>query len=115
MSGVVAKLSGECSASILEIAQALKNELKAEGILDSYQEINDVKIVTLVFERFYWRNGSYASLTIALREYNGHCEGELAASGGGEGIFNISWGANRNFGNEATRILMRYNLQVIEI
>lgn len=113
MSGIARKLSGECTINIQEMTEALKKELDAELILDSCKEINGVTISKLVFEKYYFRNNNYASLTIVISEFNGKLIAEIAATGGGEGLFNISWGANRDFGDQAANILMRYKLKDI--
>jgi hypothetical protein len=54
----------------------------------------DVTVATRVYEKYFMRTESYASLTVTVVS-----QGDLATimaigAGGGSGIFNISWGAN---------------------
>ncbi|MCI8609115.1 MAG: nicotinate (nicotinamide) nucleotide adenylyltransferase [Firmicutes bacterium] len=74
---------------------------KASG---GYKEVNsyvitegDVKVVTFVFETYYFRSGSYASLTVTLTHFQGVCTVAAIGSGGGEGLLNISWGAEGDY------------------
>ena len=72
-----------------------------------------VNVHVLTFEKFYFRNGSYASLTVVLTENNDEKTADIIGSGGGEGLFNISWGANSSFARDAENILRDYGLSII--
>lgn len=39
---------------------------------------------------------------------------DITGFGGGEGLFNLSWGANTHFAEEAVRILKRYGFSIEE-
>lgn len=114
MSGVYTKMRGRSVASILEIATHLKRALNtAELICDNHRKIDFVSVHILTFEKFYFRNGSYASLTVVLTENNDEKTADIIGSGGGEGLFNISWGANSSFARDAENILRDYGLSII--
>ena len=63
------------------------------------------EIRLLNFEKFYFRNGSYAGLTVMLTETEKSQNADIAGFGGGEGLLNISWGANFEFAERAAEIL----------
>lgn len=114
MSGVCTKMRGRSEASILEIATHLKRELyDAELICDSSHRIDFVNVHVLTFEKYYFRNGSYASLTVVLTENGDEKTADIIGSGGGEGLFNISWGANSSFAREAENVLNSYGLDIV--
>ena len=69
--------------------------------------MNEVKIILLTFEKYFWRNGSYAGLTILITESNMHQTADLVGFAGGEGVFNFSWGANKDFTNKCVEILKK--------
>ena len=111
MSSVNVKMYGHNATGIHEIVNVLKKEVKAELVSESWRKFNEVSVVLLSFEKYYFRNGSYASLTIMLTEKENMQTADIIGSGGGEGLFNISWGANSNFAEMATEILRRYNFR----
>lgn len=62
----------------------------------------DIYVVTAVFENYFMRTGSYASLSVTMIWMpgffsNGTAVVSAVGSGGGDGIFNISWGAEDDF------------------
>ena len=71
--------------------------MDAEVLCEHWREYDQVRACLLSFEKYYFRNGSYASLSMMFVEANGIQTVDCIGSGGGEGIFNLSWGANRNF------------------
>jgi len=60
----------------------------------------------LVYEKYYFRNSSRASLTVFINDYRGVTEVEVIPSGGSQGLFlNIDWGAGDSFAGAVHRIL----------
>lgn len=62
----------------------------------------DIYVVTAVFENYFMRTGSYASLSVTMIWMPGFFSKGTAVvsavgSGGGDGPFNISWGAEEDF------------------
>lgn len=114
MSGISIKMDGRSLASINEMANALKGGIKAELVCESSRRVDYVNIYILSFEKFFFRNGSYASLSVVLTENGDEKTADIIGSGGGEGIFNFSWGANREFAEDAERILQGYGLDTSE-
>ena len=108
MSSVNIKMQGNKSKEIKQLANILKSEINAELVCESRRSLDDVSVILLSFEKYYMRNGSYASLTVMLTESENEQTADIVGSGGGEGIFNISWGANSEFADMAQRVLYRY-------
>ena len=108
MSSVNIKMKRDKSKEIKQLAGILKGEINAELVCDSRRSLDDVSVILLSFEKYYMRNGGYASLTVMLVESEDAQTADIIGSGGGEGIFNISWGANSEFAEMAERVLYRY-------
>ncbi|MCI6927286.1 DUF6054 family protein [Butyricicoccus porcorum] len=108
MSSVSIRLRGSHAAGIEALANVLKEEINAELIAESWRSLHDVRVVLLSFERYFFRNGSYASLTVLLTESQDMQTADIVGSGGGEGLFNISWGANSDFAEMAAELLRKY-------
>lgn len=68
----------------------------------------------LFLKKFFFRNGSYASLTIVLTEFGDKQTAFLVGSGGGEGIFNFSWGANRDYVKSCEKALRECGFETIQ-
>lgn len=111
MAGVFTKMNGSGEQSIAAVAAALKNEINAELVAESRRAVGGANVVLLSFEKYYMRNSSYASLTVMLTECGSVKTADIIGSGGGGGIFNISWGANSEFADDAERILIRYGFR----
>ncbi|MGM9630535.1 DUF6054 family protein [Butyricicoccus sp.] len=109
MSSVSIRLHGNNATGIEALANALKKEIDAELIAESWRSLNGVRVVLLSFERYFFRNGSYASLTVLLTESEDMQTADIIGSGGGEGLFNISWGANSDFAEMAAELLRKYD------
>lgn len=111
MAGVFTKMSGNGAYSINIAASALIDEINAELVAESRRTVGKASVVLLSFEKYYMRNGNYASLTVMLTESDGQQTADIIGSGGGGGLFNISWGANSDFAEDAERILLRYGFR----
>lgn len=111
MSCEVIKMTGNHVTGIREMARILKEELQEELISESWRNLNGASAVLLSFERYFFRNGSYASLTVMLTETADVQTADIIGSGGGEGLFNISWGANSDFADMAADLLQAHGFQ----
>ncbi len=94
---------------------------KIVGSLLAESEAELVKIVpvgkdatVICLEKYYARNGSYASLTVILENVEGGNLATVIGYGGGEGIFNDSLGANSKFADKAAEILNSYGYELRE-
>jgi len=96
--------------NIEELADAVKKEFEydTELVYQTKKDFADGAAVLLSFEKYYLRNGSYASLALLLTQKGEIQTADIVASGGGEGILNLSWGANDSFAGKAVKILNKY-------
>lgn len=104
-------MEGSSGQPLDALAQALKAAVDGSLVAESRRELAGAVVWLLVFERYYFRVGSYASLTVLLTEAEGRQIAELIGSGGGNGLFNVTWGANTDFAALAAQVLAQYGLQ----
>lgn len=107
------------AGSVVETAEYIKKEMLERGSIslelkDEVRHIQDgVGIDLIVFERYYMRNGSYASLTVAITGDNEAVYVDGIGAGGGGGLFNISWGSETNFADQLAEILERRGFKAL--
>ncbi|MBN2299611.1 MAG: hypothetical protein JXC31_00320 [Acholeplasmataceae bacterium] len=115
MATITLKGAGQASS----IALLLENEISNSGIsinlLSKHaHKVGDELVYMLVFDKFYYRNGNRASLSILITEQDGMVTVDATGSGGGKGIFiNFSLGAETNFVNLIERVLIQKGFKVI--
>ena len=99
----MAKIQMQGTGSAFSIAEMLTNEilnngLSCELIEEFKQNINDVEVIVLVFEKYYWRSSNRASLTLTIIGNGEIVTVSAIGSGGGQGVFfKMSWGAEDDF------------------
>ena len=94
-----------------ELKEGIKSEFykmhfDAEIVGEVARELGETKTLVLLFERYYLRTESHASLMVLLSEFRGYQSADIIATGGKELLF--SFGAEENFakwGEEALRNL----------
>lgn len=111
MSNTIIKMKGYYDSGIRNLADILRREIGADLISESSQEFSDGAVILLCFEKYYFRTGSYASLTILLTERESQQTADIIGSGGGAGLFNFSYGSNSDFAGSAKKTLMNYGFQ----
>ena len=90
------------------VAQQLKQNLRRGELTgESRRNGSEGGAMMLNFEKYYFRNGSYAALSVMLTDLGVVQTADIVGSGGGEGIFNISLGANSEFAQDAAAILWK--------
>ena len=95
------QMIGRSPAGIKSLVSALKRDLDADLITESCRAFSGAYAVLLCFEKYYFRNNSYAGLTIMLTEEQENQTADIIGFGGGNGLFNFSLGANSNFADTA--------------
>lgn len=96
-----------CRTRLFDLPE-LQNRLcrmNAELVGEEYRQYEHTEVLVLVFEKFYMRNSGYGSLTVMLEDDGREQNACIISSGGGQGVFNISYGANRAFAEDAAAIL----------
>ena len=69
------------------------------------QQFSGETVLLLVYEKYYMRVGSFATLVVLLTQRGEALEAEIIASGGGRGIGNFSYGANERLAKECVEAL----------
>lgn len=108
MSYQTIRMSGCSSLSMDALVSSLKRELPGELVSETRKYFDDGEAALLILEKYFFRNGSYANLTVFLTERAGAWTADIVGSGGGEGIFNFSLGANADFARAAEKVLEGY-------
>jgi len=85
-----------------EICDAIGAELITKDVVDLGE---GKKSVLIAFEEYFFRNSQYASLNIMLTDDGYVQTAVVVGSGGGSGLTNISWGANKSFAKRGTNVL----------
>lgn len=91
------KMVREGYSDCVEISSLIKSKLNADLVYENWRCINEVRIIYLCFEKYYFRNNSYAGLSLLITESNLIQTVDVVGFGGGGGPFNLSWGANDDF------------------
>ena len=100
------------SKELSVLADELKEALVSELVCDE-RRLNDYMIM-LCFEEFYFRCSSYVGLSIVLTEDSDSQDVIIAGFGGGDGLLNISWGANKSFAKRAAKELKKSGFDEVE-
>lgn len=109
----VYKLGLEKSDSFAEIVSEFPKKIEATVIETVGYEVGSMQTVLYVFERFFIRTESMATLTVLFTNNGQQIIVDVIASGAGEGVLNISWGANRSFAKMAVDSLQNQGFQII--
>ncbi|MBR2811934.1 MAG: hypothetical protein IKD69_11185 [Solobacterium sp.] len=88
-----------------DIAANLKNGMNAEEVHRDITSYKEMRILHILFEKFYFRTSSYAALDILVTDDQIEQTACIIGFGGGQGLFNISYGANASFARDAESIL----------
>ena len=90
-----------------EIAVLLQSGIPNSGIsCELVSRVERSGVVLLIFEKYYFRNSSRASLTVLISGEDGRVTVDAVASGAGNGtLFNFDWGAAGNFEDAVRRTL----------
>lgn len=105
MAGATILMNADKQYSLQEIHEKIHYIKGAEQISKSVQTIHDVLVWTLAYEKYFFRAGGYATLTVTLTEYGQEQTACIVAAGGGAGIINHSFGANRGFAKDCVEVL----------
>lgn len=91
------------SASVQSCAETVEKYIVNSAISAELIDRHDISAcgfhaVTLVFEKYFMRNSSRASLTVTIDDFSGSTRVHAVGSGGGENtFFGFDWGASNNF------------------
>lgn len=113
MKSKIIRMGRAMQGNLTEVAATLRKEMlvNAELVAENSRAVGDGQTIMLNFEKYYLRNGSYATLAVLLTDFGGIQTADIVGSGGGNGIFNISWGANSEFADDAAGILRQMGFE----
>lgn len=114
MAGTKIRMKAQKQADFSQIHWKLHAIEGLELVAKSENTHNGVAFWLLVYEKYYFRTGSYASVTILLTEYGSEQFAEVISSGGGGGIVNHSYGANRKLAVSCIPVLESFGFTVVE-
>jgi hypothetical protein len=92
---------------VFELDQAIVNSAMSMKLVnESVYEAYPYKISMKVYDKYFMRNSSRASLSLTVIEDGRSTHVVAIGSGGGQGvIFNFSWGAENELVNDVQRLL----------
>lgn len=105
------KLIKEGVSDIQDLSNKVKSNINADLVYESWRYANDVKIIFMCFEKYYFRNNSAAGLSLLITESNLVQTIDVVGFGGGEGLFNLSWGANSDFLESVVGLLKEHGFR----
>ncbi|MDF1617688.1 DUF6054 family protein [Petrocella sp. FN5] len=90
----------------LEALEYLKRGMDEELV---YEKVHDVagnmRSIIVIYEKYFMRNSSRASLVVAINNFNKVTEIETISSGSSQGmIFNFDWGAGDEFAHSVKHL-----------
>lgn len=95
--------------SPLEIKEHIEKNLHEELVLyDGYDLENDKMILILVYNKYYMRTNSDIGLVIVCENTTGKTLIKITATGSGEGLFSLDWGAGGNFIKRVEDVISEY-------
>lgn len=106
---------GNCTFS--EAENFLTQEIPNCGITctlsdRTYHYFGDVKVSTLVFEKYFMRSSNYASLTLVISGRDGDLIVDAIGAGGRQGVLSLTtWGTEESFVAEAEKILRKHGFR----
>lgn len=109
----MAKYEVQIRGNFEEICKKINDEISLYGasmklIDNSYIELGETKISVTVYDKYYARNSSRASLTLTIAGYHENISISAIGAGGGNGIFfNYSWGAEDDLAIKVKDILRK--------
>lgn len=105
MAGTSIRMIGDGKCSLSDIHAKIHYIEGAEQVFHQELSFDSTDVWLLVYEKYYFRTNSYASLTILLTEQGTRQTAQIVATGGGSGMANNSLGANRQFARQCVQAL----------
>lgn len=101
-----------------QAAQLVRQQVEASGtsveLVGEYinRSPDGREVIMLVFEKYYMRNSSRASLSVVMESLNDQTWVGYLGSGGGQGaVFRFDWGTAEDFASVVTSALQPYVLR----
>lgn len=106
----MSKCSFRVSSDPISTFDMVKQGQNAELLEEDFKNLGDGKQMgILVFEKFFFRTNSRASLVVIIDNINGYTNVNAVGSGGGNGmIFKFDWGVADDFASSVQDLLRNY-------
>ena len=105
MAGTKIFMTAERTHTLFDIHAKIHYIEGAEQVFQQEMLFANTIIRLLVYEKYFFRVNSYASLTVLLTEQGEKQTVQIVSSGGGNTISNNSLGANQRFAKECVQAL----------
>ena len=116
MSSAIIKMKRGSETDLAEVSKSILDDFKgdvAELSMEQMSEVNGVKVLLLILERYYMRNGSMAVSTVQIIDSGEVQQATIIGTGGGEGLMKISLGANQDFARRVAKVLAKLGFEEI--
>lgn len=116
MSSAIIKMKRGSETDLAEVSKSILDDFKgdvAELSLEQMSEVNGVKVLLLILERYYMRNGSMTVSTVQIIDSGEVQQATIIGTGGGEGLMNISLRANQDFARRVAKVLAKLGFEEI--
>ena len=116
MSSAIIKMKRGSETDLAEVSKSILDDFKgdvAELSLEQMSEVNGVKVLLLILERYYMRNGSMAVSTVQIIDSGEVQQATIIGTGGGEGLMYIRLGANQDFARRVAKVLAKLGFEEI--
>jgi len=102
--------SFKVSKSPMAAFEHLKSNINYELVHEKIYHIDEnMSSIIVIYEKYFMRNSSRASLVVTINNFNGVTEIESISSGSSQGmIFNFDWGAGDQFANSVKNLFESY-------
>ena len=94
MSSAIIKMKRGSETDLAEVSKSILGDFKgdvAELSMEQMSEVNGVKVLLLILERYYMRNGSMAVSTVQIIDSGEVQQATIIGTGGGEGLITSVW------------------------
>jgi hypothetical protein len=96
----------ECAMKLLESGTLNRDKIHEEY----HTPAEDAEFCVLVFEKYYFRTGGRAALTVIMENLRGDNKVRCISAGSAESLISFDWGAGQSFVNKVKDILSPYTL-----
>lgn len=117
MSATIIRMERNSTESLGELQEVFTKAMFDFTLEQKYYELheeNGVETLLMVYEKYFMRNSSYACLIVQCRSSNGIQTATLIGTGGGHGVFNVSFGANETFAFDGKRAMEQCGFKEFE-
>lgn len=106
MAEVIRMARNSSEGLIGDVADIILERVNGELVTDSRIDLGDGKrAILIVKEEYYFRVKNYVTVTINLIEDGSAQNAVIIGAGGGSGIFNVNYGANKSYARIGEEVL----------